>query len=120
MIAYGAALAPDLSLPYPHARIPEFNQTPADNETIKKWERGFGEIDAKVAVFLAKKIPLKAVRIAYGEYDEYSWIPKGCKRLAVILADKGIPSKLISYKRGHEITDDLVKRYMLVFFNEQF
>lgn len=102
---YGAAFAPDPRAPYPHhvpidPRTPLADQDPA---AVAAWESGFGDLERKVARYLAQPERLAAIRIAYGTADGYRWIPEGSEYLLGLLAEDGIPASSHVFAGGHTL-----------------
>lgn len=118
--AYGAAFAPDLSLPPPYARIPALDGSAADEEIVRLWEGGFGQADEKIAAYLAKPARLAAARFDYGEYDSYGWIPRGTVALEARMRSAGIPVGIASWKAGHAVAPDMILEGWVPFIGEVF
>lgn len=115
--AYGAAFAPDLCLPPPHARIPRFDGSPEDQGVIRAWESGFGDFPGKIRAYLAAPRRLKGIGLVAGTRDAYGWIPEGTGAFAQALRDAGIPHTLRWFEGGHEIPADFVERDLVPFFS---
>jgi S-formylglutathione hydrolase FrmB len=114
--AYGAAFAPAMDKPEPHADIPSFDGSAADNLVVAKWENGFGNLKGKIAEYLAKKDRLQAIHIEYGTSDGYKWIPAGCEYLARLLKENTIPCELTTFSGGHSITRGTMSGSVIPFF----
>lgn len=102
---YGAAFAPDPQAPYPH-HLPIDPAVPLDAQdpvAVAAWEAGYGDLERKVADYLAQPERLAAIRIAYGTADQYSWIPEGSEYLLGVLADNGIPATSSVFAGGHTL-----------------
>ena len=102
---YGAAFAPDPQAPYPH-HLPIDPRAPLDGQdpaAVAAWESGFGDLERKVADYLAQPERLAAVRIAYGTADQYSWIPEGSEYLLGVLDEHGIPASSYVFTGGHTL-----------------
>lgn len=102
---YGAAFAPAPQAPYPHhlpidPRAPLSAQDPA---AVAAWESGYGDLERKVADYLAQPERLAAIRIAYGTADGYRWIPEGSEYLLGLLAEDGIPASSNVFTGGHTL-----------------
>jgi pimeloyl-ACP methyl ester carboxylesterase len=104
--AYGAAYAPDLSLPYPHAGIPTMDDSPADLAIRAKWQNGFGHVAEMLDAYLARPGRLSRICVAVGTRDEYPWIPAGCLYLESLMNARGIPHTFILTEEGHEISPE--------------
>jgi Predicted esterase len=113
--AYGAAYAPDLSLPPPYARIPKFDGSPADSAVVADWEQGFGNIKGKLADYSRQGARLTAVCFAYGSNDGYRWIPRGTQYIAGAMSDAGIPVTIQEYPSGHDMSDAMIQNSLLPF-----
>lgn len=103
--SYGAAFAPDPQAPYPH-HLPIDPAAPLeaqDPAAVAAWESGFGDLDRKVADYLAQPDRLAAIRIVYGTADGYRWIPEGSEYLLGLLADDGIPASSAVFTGGHTL-----------------
>lgn len=114
--AYGATFAPNLSLPSPFAQIPTLDGSDADNEIVKKWEAGFGDIESKVAEYARLDQKLAMLRIQYGTYDGYGWIPKGCVYAHQVLSRFNLPHELVSFEGGHSFSSRIATEDMIPFF----
>lgn len=102
---YGAAFAPDPQAPYPH-HLPIDPAAPLaaqDPAAVAAWESGYGDLERKVADYLAQPERLAAIRIAYGTADQYSWIPEGSEYLLGLLAENGIPATSSVFAGGHTL-----------------
>ncbi len=103
--SYGAAFAPDPGGPYPH-HLPIDPAAPLESQdpaAVAAWESGFGDLERKVADYLAQPDRLAAIRIAYGTADAYGWIPEGSEYLLGLLADDGIPATSNVFAGGHSL-----------------
>lgn len=118
--AYGAAFAPDMSLPFPHAQIPDFSGTPEDNLIVQKWRSGFGGIDDKIEAYLSKVPRLKSMRFDFGTGDYYSWIPQGTIYTASALTTAGLTIQSKAWSAGHEMTASMVSGGFIPYFNGVF
>lgn len=105
LMAYGAAFAPDVSAPFPHARIPKFDGSTSDRQILEIWEKGYGDLDNKVDDYLLKPEKLSAILIEYGKEDEFPWIPEGCEYFSKVLTEKQIPHQLVCFEGTHDISD---------------
>lgn len=117
--SYAQAFSPDTENKEIYGNIPEMDGTPEDEEIVKDWESGYGNIRRKVEEYLSLGIPLKAMEIIYGDMDTYTWIPEGCEFLSECLADREIEHSLVMIEgSGHSIPLDIAKTYLVPFFNE--
>ena len=115
-IAYGRAFSPNTKNKEDYANIPAFDGSKADNKIIAQWENGFGNINAKVKDYCSKKTKLKAIKILYGENDDYTWIPLGSKALGAALGKNGIECEVESFSGGHFIKQGVAKDEIAPFF----
>lgn len=117
--SYAQAFSPNTDDKEIYGNIPKMDGTEKDNEIVKDWENGYGNISRKVEGYLSLGTPLKAIEIVYGDMDTYTWIPKGCEFLSKCLTDRGIEHSLKKIEGGgHSIPLDIAKTYMVPFFNE--
>lgn len=109
-VAYAAAVAPDLSLPYPHIAFPAPGERGrAETALIARFENGFGGWPQKAAQYLARGGGLAAITIEYGRKDEYPWIRRGCDYVSPLLRGMGVANELIVHYGSHE--SDLRRRF---------
>jgi pimeloyl-ACP methyl ester carboxylesterase len=104
--AYGAAHAPDLSLPYPHAGIPTMDGSPTDLAIRAKWQNGFGHVAEMLDAYLARPGRLSRIGVAVGTRDEYPWIPAGCLYLESLMNARGIPHTFTLTEEGHDMSPE--------------
>jgi S-formylglutathione hydrolase FrmB len=116
--AYAQAFSPNVNDTVNFGSVPELSGTDKDNAIVRNWENGFGNIKQKVDNYISLNKPLKSIKIIYGEFDNYEWIPNGCKYLSKLLDDKGIEHSIESFKDGHIIPSDASENYIIPFFNE--
>lgn len=116
--AYGAAYAPDPSLPFPHAQIPSLDNTDNDLIIQQQWNDGFGGIQSRLQEYSAKKERLTAVCLAYGSQDEYRWIPRGTRYIAQSMTDEGIPTTVREFSSGHRLTNAMIADSFIPFVRE--
>ncbi len=119
-VAYGAAYAPDLSLPPPYGRAPAFDGTAADDAIIAAWERGFGGIDAKLADYAKKTERLSAIAFAYGTRDSYRWIPRGTLYIADKMLKAGLTVTIQSFESDHVISSAMLRESFIPFVSATF
>lgn len=117
-VAYAQTFSPDVTNTRIYGSIPELSGTPEDNIIVKNWENGYGNISQKIDDYIALQNPLKAMKIIYGENDSYPWIPKGCEFFSARLSEKGITHSIESFPYGHILHPQVVKNYIVPFFNE--
>jgi S-formylglutathione hydrolase len=120
-IAYGAAFVPDptaaalMTLPYKY----ENGRLVLDQAVWRRWDDGFGGIPAKLAAYQAKPRQLRAIGIDYGIYDEYEWIPEGCKTFVGLATQAGLPVTEASFEGDHQGSlDTRMADVMIPFFTQ--
>lgn len=118
--AYGAAYAPNMDKPWPHADIPSMDGSAEDQAIQAKWNRGFGCLPEMVESYLAGAACLDAVCIEVGAHDDYPWIPQGSSYLSDILSGKGIPHSFVLTENRHEFTPAIFARGMGAFVERCF
>lgn len=116
--SYAQAFSPDPDNTEYLGNIPELSGTKEDNKIVVNWENGFGNLTKKVEDYFALNKPLKAIKIVYGEYDSYSWIPRGCEFLSKALEQKGIEHTIEKLPIAHSLPSEVVDKYFVPFFNE--
>jgi pimeloyl-ACP methyl ester carboxylesterase len=107
--AYGAAYAPNLSKPYPHADYPIMDGSAADMAIRAMWNKGFGELPALLDAYLSQPVRLKAVAIEVGSSDEYPWIPDGCMYFNDLLCRKGLAHTFVMTNHHHEFNAEIFR-----------
>ncbi|MBN2069058.1 MAG: hypothetical protein JW739_05415 [Opitutales bacterium] len=105
--AYGAAMAPDLSLPYPYAQIPLFDGSSRDKTIQAKWNSGFGGGAQWIEDYLHQSFRHRLIVIEAGAQDWYAWIPKGCCSFSSMLLESGIPHSLRITPNGHDLNAEI-------------
>jgi enterochelin esterase-like enzyme len=118
MNAYGAAFAPDLRLASPYARTPAYAAGKvADDEVARLWYSGFGDIEGKLARYLAKAARLRGVRFDSSDQDYYAWIPEGTKYIADAMKKAGIDVVInTSWTTGHGVSSNMMEQSFVPFF----
>jgi pimeloyl-ACP methyl ester carboxylesterase len=101
-VSYGAAVAPDLSLAYPHISFPVESSGKLDTNLVARFENGFGGWPEKVKGYLGRGVALRSITIEYGTGDEYPWIRRGADYLTDLMHQAGIQSTLRRDEGGHE------------------
>ncbi len=119
--AYGAAFVPDVEAPalmkLPYKSVN--GQLVLDEAIWKQWEAGFGGIEAKLADYATRSSKLKAIGIDYGIYDEYEWIPEGCKAFLALATKAGLPVTEATFEGGHQgDLDSRMANFMIPFFTK--
>lgn len=107
--AYGAAYAPNMDKPYPHADYPSMDGSPEDLAIRAKWHKGFGELPQLLDAYLAQPVRLKSIAVEVGSNDEYPWIPEGCIYFNNLLCERKIAHAFI-YTNGHHWMNEDVFR----------
>lgn len=117
-IAYAQAFSPNEKDTVNFGNIPTFSGSDTDNEIVRDWESGFGNINEKLERYLALNKPLKSIKIIYGKNDTYTWIPNGCEFFAKLLDNKKIEYSIERLNNGHSIPGGAMQKYIIPFFNE--
>lgn len=118
LTAYAQAFSPNEEDKDTYGTIPKEDGTPEDEEIKKDWENGFGNVNQKIEDYLSLNQPLNAIKIIYGDKDQYSWIPRGCEFMSNCLTEQGIEHSLEKLNGAHNIPSDVTETYMVPFFNE--
>ncbi len=74
----------------------------ADSVAWKKYDSGLGGWAEKVSRQQENLLKLKSLTIEYGEADEYTFIPDGCRWLSELLIQAGISHKLVPFDGQHQ------------------
>jgi len=118
---YAAVFAPDhYDVANSSAKTPRFDGTPEDNAYIQELERGFGDVEGKLAVYRTFKTPLKALRFDYGTQDRFGFIPKGTVALAAKLREAGLPVSIQDWPSNHYTTDAMITAGLFPLIRQQF
>jgi enterochelin esterase-like enzyme len=108
-LAYGAAVAPDLSLPtlirFPYKEVK--GKLVEDRAIMAAWNNGFGNWPAKIEQHKADLAKLRGLRLEYGKGDEYTWIPEGSRYLDGALTEAKITHETVEFDGTHESRDRL-------------
>jgi pimeloyl-ACP methyl ester carboxylesterase len=118
--AYGAAYAPNLQKPFPHADYPSMDGSPEDLVIRARWKKGFGELPQLIDAYLAQPAQLKAIALEVGMKDEYPWIPDGCVYLNDLLRTKGLAHTFVITENRHEFDAAIFEAGMGPFIARQF
>ncbi len=117
LTGYGRAFSPNAeATDKKYANIPVLDNSKEDNEIVKDWYSGFGDLKEKVDAYVALNTPLKAIEIIYGETDAYDWIPRGCEFLAKCMDDKNVDYVMETHKLGHMMPIGAAENYIVPFF----
>ncbi len=122
--SYGAAFNYDLSIgSSPFAKIPEIgmNYTEVVDGWKDLWSSGYGDIDGKVSNYIAKNIPLSAIRVDYAQNDRFTWLIKGSKELYSKLSETDTAvyqDEIAGFE--HNINSSIVENHLIPFFGSQF
>jgi len=120
--AYGFAFSPNPNKQFPFMDYPyskQENNIVVDSTKLWNFENGFGGLERKVVQYKENFLKLKSIGIDYGIYDEYKWIPQGCKYFSELLTAAGIPHIVETFNGGH--TNQLTireEKFMLPFFSK--
>lgn len=119
-VAYAATFAPDpTATPLAHLLDPAVPLEDQDPAVVVAYESGFGNLDAKVAAYLAGTDRLSEIRLAYGTADSYTWIPEGTEHFAGLLEKRGVPHSLRVFEGGHTVDDAFFDGDFVDFFAAQ-
>jgi len=110
--AYGAAYAPNLDKPYPHADIPSMDGSTEDMAARTKWNCGFGCLPELLDRYLAGGTCLKKIYLEVGLHDEYPWILEGCVYFNDLLTSKEIAHTFVITNNGHNFSPEIFKAGM--------
>jgi pimeloyl-ACP methyl ester carboxylesterase len=120
-LSYGYAFAPNPDRQSPYYDYPYTEVDGGlvrDDEVWQQWESGYGGIADEARQYKDNFLKLKGIVVDYGEYDEYSWIPKGCVYFGEQLAAAGIPVKVEAYNGSHQSQlGTRIRDFMLPFFS---
>jgi S-formylglutathione hydrolase len=118
-VAYGAAFVPDpaspifMKLPY----TSEGGKLTLDPEVWKLWEGGFGGIEDKLATYGSNLKQLRAIGIDWGIYDEYDWIPEGCRTFVDLATNAGLKVTHSAFEGDHQGSlDSRIADFAIPFF----
>ncbi len=105
LYAYGSAFAPNQMhnapyMDYPYKKVD--GKVVADSVAWKKYDSGLGGWAEKVSRQQENLLKLKSLTIEYGEADEYTFIPDGCRWLSELLIQAGISHKLVPFDGQHQ------------------
>ncbi len=120
--SYAASFSPDpAATARPFARtlrpgVPAGQQDPA---VVAAYERGMGDLSQKVAAYLAQPYRLSHIRLSYGQWDGYAFIPVGCTYLAGLLAAAGIPHSLRTFPGPHTIDQGFLDSDFVAYVSQQ-
>jgi len=104
-IAYAAAVAPDLGLPFPHIAYPAATDSPEKKGAVlKEFADGFGNWEAKLSNYLARGRPLHSITIEYSRNDEYAWLRRGAEHVSALMKSRGVENALVVHEGSHEST----------------
>jgi S-formylglutathione hydrolase FrmB len=108
-LAYGAAVAPDPSsrswIRFPYREVDgKLVEEPAN---LAVWNEGFGNWQSKIERHRGDLARLRGLRFECGEFDQYAWIPEGCRHLDQVLTEAGIPHQAVEFVGNHETRDRL-------------
>ncbi len=98
--------------------IPRFDGSDADNAVIADWNSGFGDWDKKIAEYVANPAKLAALKIVYGNTDEYRFIREGCEYLDGLLTREGIAHEFARINSGHQLRVSQIVEDILPFLGK--
>lgn len=103
--AYGSAFAPDTTMNAPYCSYPfsynDKNELVMDTAIFKRYEQGFGNLEAKVEQYRENLLKLKGYGIDYGTSDYFRWIVDGNVYYDSLLTAAGIPHQTWKNSGGH-------------------
>ena len=117
-ISYAQAFSPNKKDKEGYGNILNSSDIKAKNQVWKDWMNGYSNWGTKLDKYLALKKPLKAIEIIYSHYDNYSWIPSGCKHIANLMKKKKINYIINEFDGGHSIPQDAIENYFVPFFGD--
>lgn len=100
-VAYAAAVAPDLALPYPHIAFP----TPGmalDSTLLRRYQDGLGSWPAKLSEYRARGRALKMITLEDGGEGDIPWLRRGVQDVAGLMRAQGISVRVEVHSGGHE------------------
>lgn len=121
-VAYGSAFSPNTTLGSPFINYPTIigGQLVRD-DTYEEWYNGFGGIESEIKQYEENIMSLNSLKIEYGEYDGYRWIPRGCRFLSDELSKTNLTHEIVETSLGHANSIKLrIEAHMIPFFNEVF
>lgn len=121
-VPYAATFSPDPTAterPFAHLLDPTVPLDQQDPATVAAYESGFGDLEAKVAAYLALPDQLSHIRLTYGTTDSYAWIPAGTEYLAGLLTREGVPHSLVTFDGGHSLDNGYLREGLVAFFSDE-
>jgi pimeloyl-ACP methyl ester carboxylesterase len=121
-LAYGSAFSPNRTLGCPFINYPISNggQLVRD-DTYEEWYNGFGGIESEIKQYEESIMSLNGLKIEYGEYDGYRWIPRGCRFLSDELSKANLTHEIVETNLGHANSIKFrIETHMIPFFIETF
>lgn len=115
--AYGAFYSPDLNLKAPHARIPQFDGSEADNKVIQDWEQGMGQFPEKIKAYQARTEKLTQIGLLVGEKGKFPRFVEGAKTFAQALQEAGISHSLRFYDGDRDQPMAFIDNHFVPFFS---
>jgi len=115
--AYGAFYSPDLNLKAPHARIPQFDGSEADQKVIQDWERGMGQFPEKIKAYQARTEKLTHIGLLVGDKGKFPRFVDGAKAFAQALQEAGISHSLKFYNGDREQPMAFIDNHFVPFFS---
>ena len=121
-VPYAATFSPDTTAterPFAHLLDPTVPLDQQDPATVAAYESGFGDLEAKVAAYLALPDQLSHIRLTYGTTDSYAWIPAGTQYLDQLLTQEGVPHSLVTFEGGHTLDNGYLREGLVAFFSDE-
>ena len=118
VLAYGAAFAPAPQAGPPFVAYPIERSGGLNAESYERFRAGYGGLEAKVQRHTEALRALRGIGLDVGRNDHLAWIPRGARRLSVLLAQAGIEHRLTEHDGGHlDRLGERIETEMLPFFS---
>jgi pimeloyl-ACP methyl ester carboxylesterase len=105
--AYAAAVAPAPD------RGPPFSA----RDDAARLRAGLGDLAIEIGVHAAALRRMRGIALDIGRADHFAWIPRGARRFAALLAERGIRHRLLEHDGGHvDHLGERLEREALPFF----
>lgn len=101
--SYAAAFAYNTDT-YPYIDRPQQDENGKylHDDIWKRYEAGYGDVKNKLSTYKDNLLSLKGLVIEYGDRDEFTFIPHGCKYFKSEADKLNIPCDLIEYEGNHQ------------------
>lgn len=120
-LAYATAFAPDTAAAPPYVAMPaREGEGWAHDEAWQLYNNGAGNWAQKVENHADALAQLQGFVIDFGEDDDFTWIPPGCRYLSAQLEARGISHVLEPYQGTHNShVDQRIEENLLPYFAER-